>query len=100
MERAVERRRRSRHRGDRGRGPRGRLPRGAVLRPEADYTIDIVSRVGEDFAFEDLAVDRVPAGDVTVTVVTPETLYRMKRDTVPLRDRDDAERLARAYGFA
>lgn len=68
--------------------------------PEVDYTIDIVSRVGEAFAFEDLALERVPAGDVTITVVAPETLYRMKRDTVRLRDRDDAQRLARAYGFA
>jgi hypothetical protein len=44
-------------------------------------------------------VERVPAGSVTITVVTPETLYRMKRDTVRLRDRDDAQRLARAIGF-
>jgi len=44
-------------------------------------------------------VERVQAGEVTLTVVTPETLYRMKRDTVRLRDRDDAQRLARAFGF-
>ena len=68
--------------------------------PEADYTIDIVSRVGDAFAFEDLDVEQVTAGDVSITVVAPETLYRMKRDTVRLRDRDDAQRLARAYGFA
>ena len=67
--------------------------------PEVDYTIDIVSRLGEAFRFEDLEVERVRAGDVTITVVTPETLYRMKRDTVRLRDRDDAQRLARAFGF-
>lgn len=67
--------------------------------PGADYTIDIVSRLGEAFTFEDLEVQRLPAGGVTITVVTPETLYRMKRDTVRLRDRDDAQRLARAFGF-
>ena len=67
--------------------------------PDVDYTIDIVSRLGEAFQFEDLEVERVEAGDVTITVVTPETLYRMKRDTVRLRDRDDAGRLARAFGF-
>ena len=39
------------------------------------------------------------AGQVTITVGTPETLYRMKRDTVRLRDRDDTQRLARAFGF-
>ena len=67
--------------------------------PEVDYTIDIVSRLGETFRFEDLELERVQAGGVTITVVTPETLYRMKRDTVRLRDRDDAQRLARAFGF-
>ena len=67
--------------------------------PEVDYTIDIVSRLGDTFRFEDLGLERVQAGEVTMTVVTPETLYRMKRDTVRLRDRDDAQRLARAFGF-
>ncbi len=67
--------------------------------PDVDFTIDIVSRLGDAFRFEDLEVERVPAGTVTITVVTPETLYRMKRDTVRLRDRDDAQRLARAFGF-
>ncbi len=67
--------------------------------PGGDYTIDIVSRLGDAVRFEDLELERVPAGEVTITVVTPATLYRMKRDTVRLRDRDDAERLARAFGF-
>jgi hypothetical protein len=67
--------------------------------PGVDYTIDIVSRLGDAFDFEDLEVERVRAGSLTITVVTPETLYRMKRDTVRLRDRDDAQRLERAFGF-
>lgn len=67
--------------------------------PGVDYTIDIVSRLGDMFEFDDLALERVTAGQVTITVVTPETLYRMKRDTVRLRDRDDARRLAQAFGF-
>lgn len=67
--------------------------------PGVDYTIDIVSRLGDMFEFDDLALERVKAGQVTITVVTPETLYRMKRDTVRLRDRDDALRLAQAFGF-
>jgi hypothetical protein len=67
--------------------------------PGVDYTIDIVSRLGDAFRFEDLELERVRAGEVTITVVTPATLFRMKRDTVRLRDRDDAQRLARAFGF-
>lgn len=67
--------------------------------PNVDFTIDIVSRLGDAFTFDDLELQQLPAGGVTITVVTPETLYRMKRDTVRLRDRDDAQRLARAFGF-
>jgi hypothetical protein len=67
--------------------------------PGVDFTIDIVSRLGDAFRFEDLDVERVQAGTVTITVVTPETLYRMKRNTIRLRDQDDARRLAQAFGF-
>lgn len=67
--------------------------------PEVDYTIDIVSRLGDAVGFDDLEVEQVEADGVTITVVTAETLYRMKRDRVRLRDRDDAQRLARAFGF-
>ena len=65
--------------------------------PDVDYTIDLVSRLGEAFAFEDLEVQQVDAGGLLIRVVTPATLYRMKRDTVRPRDRDDAERLRRAF---
>jgi hypothetical protein len=46
--------------------------------PGVDYTIDIVSRLGDAFRFEDLELERVRAGEVTITVVTPATLFRMK----------------------
>jgi hypothetical protein len=62
-----------------------------------DFTIDIVSRLGEAFRFDDLEIERVSVGPVEIAVVTPATLYRMKRDTVRLRDRDDAQRLAAAF---
>lgn len=67
--------------------------------PATEYTIDIVSRLGEAFAFDDLEVERVDAGGVIVSVVSPATLYRMKRDTVRWRDRADAERLRVKFGF-
>jgi hypothetical protein len=65
--------------------------------PGVDFTIDIVSRLGEAFRFDDLDIERVSVGSSTIAVVTPTTLYRMKRDTVRPRDRDDAQRLARAF---
>lgn len=65
--------------------------------PDVDYTIDIVSRLGQAFAFDDLTTQRIHAGDVAFVVVTPRTLYAMKRDTVRPRDRADAERLREVF---
>lgn len=65
--------------------------------PGADYTIDIVSRLGEAFRFEDLDIVRLDAAGTSIQVVSPATLFRMKRDTVRGRDRDDAERLRRSF---
>lgn len=67
--------------------------------PHVDYTIDIVSRLGEAFRFDDLEVEEVPAGRATIKVVSPATLYAMKRDTVRLRDRADAEALRQRFDF-
>lgn len=40
----------------------------------------------------------LPFDGPTVTVVTPGTLYRMKKDTVCLKDRADAALLRRQFG--
>lgn len=65
--------------------------------PGVDFTIDIVSRLGNEFRFDDLEIARVEVGSSVIAVVTPATLFRMERDTVRPRDRDDAQRLARAF---
>ena len=67
--------------------------------PVDDFAIDIVTRLGEAFAFADLEVERVPLDGVEVAVVTPSTLYAMKRDTVRSRDAADAARLRRRFGL-
>ncbi len=61
--------------------------------------IDILSRLGEAFAFGDLEATVYSYGDVNVKVATPETLYRMKRDTVRLRDKADAQVLKEKFGL-
>lgn len=65
--------------------------------PDVEFTIDLVTRLGDAFAFSDLEVQRARLGDVEIAVVTPRTLYAMKRDTVRPRDADDAARLRRAF---
>ena len=61
--------------------------------------IDILSRLGEAFGFADLEAIAYSYGDVEVTVATPATLYRMKRDTVRLRDKADAQLLKEKFGL-
>lgn len=65
--------------------------------PGVDYTIDLVSRLGEAFSFADLEVLEVDVGGTALHVVSPQTLYEMKRDTVRPHDRADAERLRRHF---
>lgn len=66
--------------------------------PSSSFYLDILTRLGVAFSFADLETQRVPFDGLTVTVVTPGTLYRMKKDTVRLKDRADAELLRRQFG--
>jgi hypothetical protein len=61
--------------------------------------IDILARLGEAFAFGELEATVYSYGDVDVKVATPMTLYRMKRDTVRLRDKADAQVLKEKFGL-
>ena len=65
--------------------------------PDGSFYLDILTRLGEAFAFADLETERVSFDGATATVVTPRTLHRMKRDTVRLKDRADAEALRRRF---
>jgi hypothetical protein len=75
----------------------GRYPALQYVPPDGSFHIDILTRLGEAFSFSDLELARVPFDDLTVTVVTPKTLYGMKRDTMRLQDRADAELLKRRF---
>ncbi|MGD0945833.1 MAG: nucleotidyl transferase AbiEii/AbiGii toxin family protein [Candidatus Binatia bacterium] len=54
------------------------------------FCIDLVSRIGEAFRFDDIESETLAVGDVRVKVATPRMLYRMKRDTIRPIDRADA----------
>jgi hypothetical protein len=68
----------------------GEYPAVQYTPPDGSFQIDILTRLGSAFAFDDLERERVPLGDLTVTVVTPRTLFDMKRGTVRPKDRIDA----------
>jgi predicted nucleotidyltransferase len=64
----------------------------AVIRfgTEADFYIDIVARIGEMFRYEDLQFEIRDVEGVPVRIATPETLFKMKKDTVRPEDKRDA----------
>jgi hypothetical protein len=61
--------------------------------------LDILSRLGTGFGFDDLRGSSHVYGDVEVRVATPETLYAMKRDTIRLQDKADAQKLKDKFGL-
>jgi predicted nucleotidyltransferase len=63
------------------------------------FAIDVVSRIGDAFGFEDLDVQTLSIAGVPARVATPETLYRMKKDTVRPIDHADAADLAEKFGL-
>lgn len=67
--------------------------------PPTGFGFDILTRIGDAFAFDTIEVEEKQIEDVTIHVVTPRTLWRMKKDTVRPIDRIDAERLAERFGF-
>jgi len=74
----------------------GEYPAVQYVAPDGT-TIDILSRLGDAFRFTDLEATVYAYGDVEVRVATPATLYRMKRDTVRLRDKADAQALKEKF---
>ena len=77
----------------------GEYPAVQYVPPSGTFHIDILTRLGTAFRFEDLEAVRIPFEDLTVSVATPATLYRIKRDTVRLKDRADAELLKQRFNL-
>jgi len=65
--------------------------------PDGPIYLDIITRLGEATTFADLEVEGKEIQGVLVRVATPDTLYRMKKDTVRPIDHADARALREAF---
>jgi hypothetical protein len=66
--------------------------------PHGQYSLDILSRLGEAFSYGDVESEVLATADGTrISVATPRMLYRMKRDTVRPQDRLDAAVIKEAF---
>jgi hypothetical protein len=54
------------------------------------FAVDLVSRIGEAFRFEQVESETLAVGDMQVRIATPRMLYRMKKETIRPIDRADA----------
>lgn len=77
----------------------GEYPAVQYVPPTGTFSVDILTRLGDAFRYEDLESQRIPFEEIVVTVATPLTLYRMKKGTVRPRDWDDAISLRRRFGI-
>jgi hypothetical protein len=71
----------------------GEYPAVEYTPPHGRYSMDILSRLGEAFRYEELEAEDVVVDGVRARVATPRMLYRMKKDTVRPQDRMDAEKI-------
>jgi hypothetical protein len=77
----------------------GDYPAIEYVPPDADYSLDILSRLGEAFRFESIEGEDIVLDGIRIRVATPAMLYLMKKDTVRPQDRLDAERLRQVFGL-
>lgn len=77
----------------------GEYPAIQYVPPEGTFHIDILVRLGDAFEFDDLEVNRLSFEELVVSVASPATLFRMKRNTVRLKDRADAELLRQRFSL-
>jgi hypothetical protein len=77
----------------------GEYPAVRYNSPDGSMQVDILTRLGEAFSFDDIQFEEKLYAGITVRVATPEMLYRMKKNTVRLQDRADAEALKDLFGL-
>jgi hypothetical protein len=67
--------------------------------PDETFVVDLLSRLGEAFAYDDLESQVIEMEGVNARIATPRTLYRMKKDTLRPIDHADAATLKEKFGI-
>jgi hypothetical protein len=77
----------------------GDYPAVRYFPPEGELFLDILTRLGNFAAFDDLEVQEIEYHGVKVRIASPRTLYWMKKGTLREVDRLDARRLREQFQF-
>lgn len=77
----------------------GDFPAVRYVPPDESVPMDLLARLGEAFRYEDIEWELREYEGVSVRLATPRMLWRMKKDTVRLHDRADAQLLRDRFGL-
>lgn len=77
----------------------GTYPSVRYYPPEGDLYFDILTRLGEAVTFDSLEILERDIDGIRVRLVSPETLYWMKKDTVREKDHADAALLRTKFAI-
>ena len=75
----------------------GEYPAVRYYPPSGNLFFDVMTRLGKAAAFGTIQSTVMEFEGIRVPVATPRELYRLKKDTVRLLDRADAERLRQHF---
>jgi len=67
--------------------------------PTGDLYFDVLTRLGESASFATVDAEIKDVAGMHVNVATPRALYRLKKDTVRAKDREDAAALRERFGL-
>lgn len=56
-----------------------------------NFYIDIVARIGEMFTYQDIKFEIHTLSGIPVRIATPESLYKMKKDSIRPEDKRDTQ---------
>ena len=58
--------------------------------PYWPYRGNVITQIGKAFSYEDLEYEIFEYQGIKIKIGTPETLYKLKKDTVRTKDKSDA----------
>jgi hypothetical protein len=67
--------------------------------PTGDLYFDVMTRLGDAASFDTVEAETKDIAGTLVRVATPQALYRLKRDTVRAKDREDAATLKQRFAL-
>jgi hypothetical protein len=77
----------------------GEYPAVRYYPPTGDLYFDVMTRLGDAASFDTVDAETKVVAGTRVSVATPRALYRLKKDTVRAKDREDAAAIRQRFAL-